>query len=285
MRHIKHTLLAISITANLSACSFLHDVVTPEEKLPINKDNNVEVINLSSGKQNNEQVESNTVETAENNQTTITSNGSILDPLNSSASFTTKYRHLLKENQLRKDQILLIEQHKAEVKQSQVEHENQDINFYVRLLMQDLVDNLQSVNKETPVAVTDFVMLDSDLNTTTLLGHQIAESLTHEIHKFGIPVIDYKATGYIRVTEDGDFFLTRNYEEISSDLPIQYIFTGVLTKHQRGYLVNAKVVDVQTKALVGTAQSFIPEHVSRALLPSQKTVIELQKNETSLIRG
>ncbi len=38
-----------------------------------------------------------------------------------------------------------------------------DINFYIRGLMQDLVSNLQYVNNTTPVAVTSFTFLDSDL--------------------------------------------------------------------------------------------------------------------------
>lgn len=285
MKPIKHTLLALSVITSLSACSFSPDTDTPEASVTKNKPVDSKVVE-------NKSVQPNTItkikaqqKANEDKHHEIVDNGSPLNPLSTNASFTTKYRHLLKENQLRKEQILQIEKQKSEAKKNQVQHENQDINFYVRLLMQDLVTNLKFVNSETPVAVTDFVMLDSDLNTTNLLGHQIAESLTHEIHKFGIPVIDYKATGYIRVTEDGDFFLTRNYEEISSDLPIQYIFTGVLTKHQEGYLVSAKVVDVQSKALVGTAQNFIPEHVSMALLPSQTTVVEAPKNETSLTKG
>jgi hypothetical protein len=65
-----------------------------------------------------------------------------------------------------------------------------NINHYARGLMQDLVANLQYVNSSTPLAVVSFVMLDSDYNQSSLLGNQMAESLIHEIHKFGIPVID-----------------------------------------------------------------------------------------------
>ncbi len=275
MKNFKYKLLTLGVSLSLSACSLLQE--SSPEKVSSHYSN--ESSNL------NKEIAINEHYASHDGTPQLLNKPSVLDENGATSIFITKYRHLLQENQIRKEQLIAIKQEQAAIKKNKVEHENQDINFYVRRLMQDLVNNLNGVDSSTPVAVTDFVILDSDLNTTNLLGHQIAESLTHEIHKFGIPVIDFKATGYIRVTEEGDFFLTRNYEEISSGLPIRFIFTGVLTKHQRGHLVSAKVVDVQTKTLVGSAQSFIPEHVSNALISSKPTEIQQTKNEVLLIKG
>ena len=52
-----------------------------------------------------------------------------------------------------------------------------------------------------PVAVTHFSLIDSDLKETNLLGYQIAESFAHEFHKFRMPVVEFKATQFIRVTD------------------------------------------------------------------------------------
>ncbi|MGB1199482.1 MAG: FlgO family outer membrane protein [Thalassotalea sp.] len=141
-----------------------------------------------------------------------------------------------------------------------------NINFYIRGLMQDLVSNLQYINSHTSVAVTSFTDLDSNLEVSSLLGNQIAESLMHEIHKAGIPVLDYKVTDYLRVTEAGDFIMSRNFNELSDNIPIRYVFTGNLVKHQGGYLVNARVVGMKSKAVVASAQSFIPASVAKAIL-------------------
>ncbi|MCP4321437.1 MAG: hypothetical protein GY951_18505 [Psychromonas sp.] len=143
-----------------------------------------------------------------------------------------------------------------------------NINFYIRGLMQDIIANLQYINETTPVAVTSFVFLDGDYQQTSLLGNQISESLTHEIHKAGIPVLDFKVTNRLKVTEQGDFILSRDYRELSRKIPINYIVTGSLVKHKEGYLVNARVVGLSSKAVVGSAQSFIPAHVANALLSS-----------------
>ncbi|MDX2369456.1 MAG: FlgO family outer membrane protein, partial [Colwellia sp.] len=110
-----------------------------------------------------------------------------------------------------------------------------NINFYMRGLMQDLVSNLQYVNESTPIAVTSFVFLDSDLQQTSLLGNQMSESLIHEIHKVGIPVLDFKITDSLRITQEGDFISSRDFNDLSSNIPIRYIVTGNLVKHQGGY--------------------------------------------------
>ncbi len=143
-----------------------------------------------------------------------------------------------------------------------------DINFYARGLMQDLVANLQYVNTSTPLAVASFVLLDGDYSETNLLGDQISESMIHEIHKFGIPVIDYKTRDKISVTSQGDFIFSRESKNLKSDLPIHYVVSGTLVKYQGGYLVNARVVGVASKAVVASAQSIIPADVASALLNS-----------------
>nr|WP_102795092.1 FlgO family outer membrane protein [Bowmanella denitrificans] len=145
-----------------------------------------------------------------------------------------------------------------------------NINHYVRGIMQDLVNNLQFVSARTPVAVSSFVFLDGPFDQADLLGNQIAESFMHEIHQFGIPLIDIKTSDFIRVTEQGDFVLSRDYLEVSPKQPVQYVITGTLARHQGGYLINARVVGMKSKMVVGSAQGFLPADVANALLNSAK---------------
>jgi TolB-like protein len=161
-----------------------------------------------------------------------------------------------------------------------------NINFYMRGLMQDLVSNLQYVNNTTPIAVTSFALLDSDLQQTNLVGNQISESLIHEIHKAGIPVLDFKVTDSLRITQQGDFISSRDFNDLSTNIPIRYIVKGNLVKHQGGYLVNARVVGISSKAVVASAQSFIPAHVANALLSSKPVDPSAKKdNQVPLIQG
>jgi TolB-like protein len=149
-----------------------------------------------------------------------------------------------------------------------------NIGDYVQSMAQDLISNMEYMSDKTPVGVTHFALIDSDLQHTNLLGQQLAESFVHELHKFRIPVIDFKATEYIRVTPQGDFLLSRDFLELKNRLPMDYILTGTLTKHQGGYLVNARILGLKSKAVVATAQSLIPFYVVDALLPSEKNMLD-----------
>jgi TolB-like protein len=146
-----------------------------------------------------------------------------------------------------------------------------NINHYVRGIMQNMVENLQYVNEKTPLAVSSFVFLDDDYNDASLLGNQIAESFMHELHSFGIPVIDFKTTDYMRVTPSGDFVFSRDYLELNQDQNFNYVLAGTLVSHQGGVLVNARIIGLASKAVVGTAQGFIPQSVVDALNSSYRT--------------
>lgn len=147
---------------------------------------------------------------------------------------------------------------------------NRTVNHYARGLTQELIGNLKYVNTTTPIAITNFVFIEQQYNNSNLLGHQLSESFMHEFHKFGIPIIDFKTTDFIRVTPGGDFILSRDFIELTPGLPIQYVVVGTFAKQNNGYLVNARIVGVKSKAIVATAQSFIPEYVISSLNHSSK---------------
>ena len=146
-----------------------------------------------------------------------------------------------------------------------------NINHYVRGIMQDMAENLQYVNTKTPLAVSSFVFLDRDYNNADLVGNQIAESFMHELHNFGVPVIDFKTTDYVRVTQTGDFVFSRDYLELDPEQNFQYVLAGTLVSHQGGVLVNARIVGLTSKAVVGSAQGFLPQSVIDALNGNYRT--------------
>jgi len=148
---------------------------------------------------------------------------------------------------------------------------SRNINHYVRRLMQDMAQNLEYVNASTPLGVSSFVFLDDNYNNSSLLGNQIAESFMHELHTFGVPVIDFKTTSFMRVTEGGDYVFSRDYLELNPDQNFNYVLAGTLVHHRGGVLVNARIVGLKSKAVVGTAQGFIPQSVVDALEDSYRT--------------
>jgi TolB-like protein len=211
-------------------------------------------------------------------------------PVNGESSFQQKFMNAQILIQQREQ---FIRQNADKNEEDKVKSQQQiltkNINHYVRGLMQDMAGNLQYVSASTPVAVASFVFLDGPYDSTNLLGNQIAESFIHEIRKFDIPVLDFKTTGYIRITPDGDFAQSRDYLELSENTQITYILTGTLVKHQGGYLVNARMVGMKSRIVVASAQSLIPYKVADALLSSQNDDLVPIKTEQapniSLVQG
>lgn len=217
-----------------------------------------------------------TEDTANTNETTQDSEMTQAQNDDSTLASSMSFQNQFKQNFQYKNALATDVKRQENIQNSK----QRSINHYVRGLMQDLVANLQYVNSTTPVAVVSFVMLDSDYNDANLLGIQIAESLIHEVHKFGIPVIDFKTTGYIRVTEQGDFAFSKDYEDFSGQMPARYIVGGTMLKHTDGYLVNARIVGVKSQAVVASAQSFIPNSVSAPILAMSRLHDTPEQNQT-----
>ncbi|WP_337880662.1 FlgO family outer membrane protein [Rheinheimera sp.] len=145
----------------------------------------------------------------------------------------------------------------------------QNVNHYVQGMTHDLIANMDLSRQQSVIGVTSFVFLDSPLDRTDLLGNQLAESFMHEVHLFGLPVVDFKTTDYIRVTPQGDFTYSRDFLELQQEQPIEYVLGGTMVQHQGGVLVNARLVSVGSKKVIATAQSFIPAAVRDALQHSE----------------
>lgn len=142
------------------------------------------------------------------------------------------------------------------------------VNHYVQGMMHDLVANLDQVTPQMTIGITSFVYLDGAYDQSDLLGNQLAESFMHEVHQFGLEVVDFKTTDYIRVTPAGDYVFSRDFMELKADQPIEYVLAGTLVRHQGGTLVNARLVSVSSKKVTASAQGFIPQNIVDALYQS-----------------
>jgi TolB-like protein len=60
------------------------------------------------------------------------------------------------------------------------------------------------------------------------------------------------------VTHQGDFALSRDWKDLAQEQDVQYVLTGTMLRQEGGVLVNARVVGMQTRIVVATAQGFLP---------------------------
>ena len=145
-----------------------------------------------------------------------------------------------------------------------------DMAHYVKLLTDELISNISFVKPRSVIAVSSFVYLDGDYQSTPLFAKQIQESFNFEIHKVGQNIVEYKATEFLRVLPSGDFVLSKDYTELKAELPIDYFLVGTIAKMKSGIMVNAKLVGADSKAIVAASQQKIPKHIVEQYVPSLK---------------
>lgn len=150
--------------------------------------------------------------------------------------------------------------------------EGGELNRLVSDLADRLFTNKLAGSKTlSPIAVTSFVNLNT-LENTNWLGQQIAEDLVHELHRRGEVVFDYKLTGSIKVTPEGDFVFSRDWTELSKRVPVSRILTGTMSRNEKGIVINARIVSLKTRMVEATAQGFVPASMVKGGLDSGRTV-------------
>ncbi len=138
------------------------------------------------------------------------------------------------------------------------------LGHYVEQMAMQMVGSNPPV-LTSPIAVASFVQFDSTLTRTDILGNQIAESFIYELQQYGMPVVDYKVTGSIRITPRGDFAFSRDVRELAEDQAIGYILTGTVIRAKGGVIVNARIVGLTSKVVVASTKTFIPGFVLKSL--------------------
>ena len=134
------------------------------------------------------------------------------------------------------------------------------ISDVVKGLAFQMLESSSFVSPKTPVAVASFVNL-KDLESTNWLGNQLSENFIHEFQRHGLVVIDFKTTGHIRVTKEGDYVFSRDWKELPKRQIIDYVVTGTMMEKDDGVMVNARMIGMQSRVVVASAQSFIPSWV------------------------
>ncbi|WP_375750995.1 FlgO family outer membrane protein [Vibrio sp. HN007] len=137
------------------------------------------------------------------------------------------------------------------------ENPRHTLDFFVESMTEDLVVTNTSISARTPIAVASFVDLQH-MDSTNWLGNTVSEAFIHQLQQRGFKVVDFKTTGSIRVTEQGDFAISRDWNDLMQEQQIQFVLTGTMLRQEGGVIVNARVVGLQSRIVVATAQGFLP---------------------------
>lgn len=132
---------------------------------------------------------------------------------------------------------------------------------YIEQLSMDLIAHLKSNNEIPLVGVTSIVEVSSNLSTITPLSNVLTEEFITELQHQNIYVVDYKITNSITVSPYGEFVFYRNSVEELSEEKINHVLAGTLTYTKQGIIVNARVVEFESKKVISSAKKLIPYFV------------------------
>lgn len=134
------------------------------------------------------------------------------------------------------------------------------LSDYAAELALQLLQSMQYQTPPQPIAISSFVLLDAALSHSNALGNQLAEHLFVQLHRLGVAVADIKVARHIRVTPQGDIALSRG-AYLDKQQRAAYVLTGTMLQDNAGVVVNARVVNLQSKALLASGQIHIPQFV------------------------
>ncbi|GAB7222431.1 FlgO family outer membrane protein [Vibrio owensii] len=155
------------------------------------------------------------------------------------------------------------------------------MDYFIESMTEELMVSNVAVSSRTPIAITSFVDLQN-MDATNWLGNSVSEGFIHQFQRRGFKVVDFKTTGSIQVTQQGDFALSRDWQDLAQEQEIQYVLTGTMLRQEGGVLVNARVVGMQSRIVVATAQGFLPaDRIGRDL----DTLNSIRTQDGVLIRS
>lgn len=113
------------------------------------------------------------------------------------------------------------------------------------------------------IAITSLVEFDATLNSPNALGNQLSEHLYYQLQRLGLSVSDIKLAQQVNITPVGDFALSRS-TGLDTEQKLHYVLTGTLLRDNAGVVVNVRVIHRNSKAVVATAQVYIPGFIVAA---------------------
>lgn len=107
------------------------------------------------------------------------------------------------------------------------------------------------------VAVISFVDTDTYENAGHL-GRQLGEFFIHELDRRGIPVVEFKTTGSISVSKDGEVIFSRDWKKLASQARIQHVLAGTISRNDSGVVLVGRIIDMASSDVKGSATGFVP---------------------------
>jgi TolB-like protein len=140
------------------------------------------------------------------------------------------------------------------------------VNDYVVNLTSQLNHLNVALNANTRVGVSSFFYADA-LDTKLVTGQasglsqQIQESLLTQFTQLGYHTVEYRLGNNLSLSENSDSILSRDLSKLRNRQNIDLVITGTVTRQQHAYIVNARLVNIESKQVLSAGSTEIPINV------------------------
>ncbi|MEM0516604.1 FlgO family outer membrane protein [Pseudoalteromonas sp. YIC-827] len=102
------------------------------------------------------------------------------------------------------------------------------------------------------------------------LGLQLQDGFITLMAQAGFEVVEYKQSDSIYMQMEQDKMLSRDVMRLTQRHNLDYYLTGTLLRQQDGYVVNARLIKLDTQQVVAAATDYLPANV---FWPEQKSIL------------
>ncbi|MCL1139663.1 FlgO family outer membrane protein [Shewanella pneumatophori] len=146
----------------------------------------------------------------------------------------------------------------------------------INQISQQMVNSLalqnDSLRPDQPVIVTTPVLI-SDLESTNSFGLQFQQGLIAAMHQKQFNLVDINVADALKITADGDFILTRDWQQLPADIAVEHVVVSTMSLSNAGMALNSRIVNVTNNRVVSAAQGFVNANdLNDYIQPSEKVV-------------
>lgn len=152
-------------------------------------------------------------------------------------------------------------------------------------ITEQLMMNIDLIDSRAPLGVTTPV-LASNFRETVSLSYQLQQGLINELHSNQFFVVDMNLADYIKITDDGEFMLSRKWESVPRQVEIQLVLLTTLVPDKGGISINVRIVNIFSRRVVASAMTYVRlkdmENVftlSRTVVSNEDGVLEQNDKE------
>ncbi|MGB0899037.1 MAG: FlgO family outer membrane protein [Psychrobium sp.] len=137
-------------------------------------------------------------------------------------------------------------------------HTHSQFEDYTDSIAAQIMSRATADLKSDLMAVTSFGYRARDDENNHQLSYQLSQSIGQQLQPYGIRVINAYQTTDLEYLDATGLVLDDDAKSSLNALGAKTVLTGVITSNERGLLIQVKILDVNSKEMISSANRFVP---------------------------